>query len=153
MVLRFFHGNFVWQKMTFSERCRESALTSGQKVFAHLSSYYVHIGQYILFIVAGHSIGNFELFVTLLMIISALDVAWALWSWTSEPHTILKKALLSWVAFNAITFMVCYIYFNVLLGNAPEVPLSLDIVLFLIYAMIGVMDYGWNRTLFFGIGE
>ncbi len=149
-TLRFFNGNVNWNYLNYRGSNLESDLSLLQRVFQRLSSYYLHILQYVLFFLAAQCVGMARDLLIMMMIISVLDVFWTFGGWMYTSDKRLKRALGSWCILNFISAGVCLLYYYAFLDK-PWLPLNFtSYLLFVVYVGTGTADYLWNAELFFG---
>jgi hypothetical protein len=116
-----------------------------------LTHYYIHVFQYLLFYVAGRAIGELQMLLKLLLVISCLDVVWTGYNWLYEKDTDLRHALASWFVLNLLSsigvFLIIVNYGGILQDTAACCALVV------IYIAATVADYITNPKLFFGIDK
>ena len=142
-TLRFFHGNVMWNYVAFGSDAPERLLSFWQRFWMRLSAYYIHMAQYGLFYFCGLSITDELRFIKGMGYVSLIDVIWTFVSWQAETRPILRAALGSWMALNALTGIICY----TLLHSQFEYQM---LVMIISYLLVGFADYALNSELFFG---
>jgi hypothetical protein len=146
-IIRFFHGNVLWYYRCYSSGQNDRSLLPNQRALVRLSSYYVHVLQYILFYFVATSIKNSRALGEMFAIISAVDVFWTGLCWSRQTDKILKNALGSWAILNAISGVLCMIAINI--DSLKETTIYW--ILLGIYSLSTLVDYFVNKNLFFNI--
>jgi len=148
-TLRFFHGNVMWYSWELTGVKITRPPTTIQMVMNKLAHYYVHILQYILFLIAGKVVGEINLFIKILLTISLVDVFWTGFNWLHEEDKDLRRALGSWFLLNSATIIIL-----VVLLALSIYQLHHDICCYIIaafYCITTLLDYLINPKLFFGV--
>jgi hypothetical protein len=154
-IIRFFHGNIAWQTVTFAHDEERRELSAYQKIVKFLSCYYIHIFQYILFVFAGQYINITRVYLIMLFGVSLLDIIWTFISWINESNDILKSAVGSWFVLNVITAIFCVVFIKIDISTTVvflKYTVNAEIIIiFGFYLLMAIVDYIYNRRLFFGI--
>jgi len=144
-TLRFFNGNVLWNYLNYRTSSRYKDLAPAQRAFQRLSSYYIHIFQYVLFYLAASEISKPVELLIMMMILSGTDVIWTFGGWKHTTSRILKRALASWCIINLFSLIGCFVFYKTM-----EEPEIISYSLFGLYVVAGLADYLSNITLYFG---
>ncbi|MBU8922468.1 MAG: hypothetical protein KOO63_11680 [Bacteroidales bacterium] len=153
-TLRFFNGNVMWNYVNFHQPDTDISLNLRQRAFRRLSSYFIHILQYVLFYMAARKVGDLIGLVKFLIFVSAVDVVWTFMGWMECRIGILRKALTSWCFLNLGTLILSIVYLGI--GSKYDSFLNdkqLGYFLFLLYALAALLDYLINIELYFGYSK
>jgi hypothetical protein len=146
-TMRFFHGNVMWHYWALIGGFASYPSIRQRKV-SKLTSYYVHIGQYVLFVFSAHAIGSPLLLVKTFTLISVIDVLWTLGNYWGEKDEVVCRALGSWCLINLACLLgMAGLWFAMGRGLDPNLSASLVGITYLASAVI---DYIVNSRLFFG---